>query len=46
MNIRDIPLRWAEIRQKIRDNPDLLNNAILILFITGALMITLGLVLR
>lgn len=38
--------RWSNLRSKLRDDPDLLGKAALVLFITGALMVTLVLILR
>ena len=37
---------WSNLRSKLRDDPDLLGKAALVLFITGALMVSLVLILR
>ena len=36
---------WSNLRSRLRDDPDLLGKAALILFITGAAMVALGLAL-
>jgi hypothetical protein len=37
---------WSNLRSKLRDDPDLLGKAALVLFVTGAVMIALGLALH
>ena len=36
---------WSNLRSKLRDDPDLLGKAALVLFVTGAVMLALGLAL-
>ena len=37
---------WSNLRSKLQADPDLIGKAALVLFVTGAAMIALGLVLR
>jgi hypothetical protein len=37
---------WSNLRSKLRDDPDLLGKAALVLFVTGAVMLALGLALN
>ena len=37
--------RWSSLRTKLRDDPDLLGKAALVLFVTGAVMLAIGLAL-
>ena len=37
--------RWSSLRSKLRDDPDLLGKAALVLFVTGAAMLAVGLAL-
>ena len=41
----ELSRRWSSLRSKLRDDPDLLGKAALVLFVTGAVMIAVGLAL-
>ena len=46
LNVRSaLSQHWSNLRSKLRDDPDLLGKAALVLFVTGAAMIALGLAL-
>jgi len=46
LNVRYALLRlWSNLRSKLRDDPDLLGKAALVLFVTGAVMLAIGMVL-
>jgi hypothetical protein len=45
-NVRSaLSRRLSSLRSKLRDDPDLLGKAALVLFVTGAVMLALGLAL-
>lgn len=43
--LSELSRRWSSLRSRLRNDPDLLGAIALVLFVTGAVMLALGLAL-